>query len=225
MDRVSLFSPQEPALNVLFAEVESAAAAQGQVFLGTPGTVDERSNENGTRFWAHRYSDAVGRRVETYLGKLDDPEVAARVDALRAQIDATNRTIAQVRILARAGFATVDRKSYSTLASLHNHGLFKAGALLIGSHAYGALLNALGVKAMSYKTEDVDIARPEALALSGVPRFLDMLRATGIEFCEVPRVDCKAPPTSFMERGRGAPSRPERPAWMPGRVAAPGTVL
>jgi hypothetical protein len=197
----SLISPHEPALTVLFAEVESAVAAQREAFLGTPGTLDERSNENGTRFWVHRYSDGVGKRVETYLGKLDDPEVEARVDALRAQIESTNRTIAQVRILARAGFATVDRKSYSTLASLHNHGLFRAGALLIGSHAYGALLNALGVKAMPYKTEDVDIARREALALPDVPPFLDMLRATGIEFFEVPRVDCKAPSTSFAERG------------------------
>jgi len=197
----SLISPHEPALTVLFAEVESAVAAQREAFLGTPGTLDERSNENGTRFWVHRYSDAVGRRVETYLGKLDDPDVQVRVAALRVRIDAATRTIAQVRILARAGFATVDRKAFSTLASLHNHGLFRAGALLIGSHAYGALLNALGVKAVAYRTEDVDIARREALALPGVPPFIDMLRATGIEFFAVPQIERKAPATSFAEPG------------------------
>jgi hypothetical protein len=197
----TLVSPHEPALTVLFAEVESAVASQREAFLGTPGTLDERSNENGTRFWVHRYSDAVGRRVETYLGKVDDPEVQARVAALQERIESATRTITQVRILARAGFATVDRKAYSTLASLHNHGLFRAGALLIGSHAYGALLNALGMKALAYKTEDVDIARREALALPGVPPFLEMLRATGIEFFEVPRVDRKAPSTSFAEPG------------------------
>jgi hypothetical protein len=123
------------------------------------------------------------------------------VEGLRGRIESANATIAQVRILARAGFATVDRKAYSTLASLHNHGIFRAGALLIGSHAYGALVNALGVKAVAYSTEDVDIARREALALSDVPSFIEMLRATGIEFFEVPRVDRRAPPTSFKEPG------------------------
>jgi hypothetical protein len=197
----SLIASHERALTLLFAELESGAASEGEAFLGTPGTLDERVNENGTRFWVHRYSDAVGRRVETYLGKVDDPDVQGRVEALRARIESANRTIAQVRILARAGFATVDRKAYSTLASLHNHGLFRAGALLIGSHAYGALLNALGVKAVAYTTEDVDIARREPLALPAVPPFLAMLRQTGIEFFEVPRLDCRAPSTSFAEPG------------------------
>jgi hypothetical protein len=127
--------------------------------------------------------------------------VLAKVTALRAQIEGANAIISQVRLLARAGFVTVDRKAYGTLASLHNHGLFRAGALVIGSHAYGALLNALGVKAVSYTTEDVDIARREALALPGVPPFIEMLRATGIEFFEVPRMDCREPPTSFAEPG------------------------
>ena len=96
--------------------------------------------------------------METYLDTADDPEVMAKLKALRARIEDANSVISQVRLLARAGFVTVDRKAYATLASLHNHGLFEAGALVIGSHAYGALLNALGVKAVAYRTEDVDIA-------------------------------------------------------------------
>jgi hypothetical protein len=46
-----------------------------------------------------------------------------------------------------------------------------------------------------------DIARREALALPGIPGFLDMLRATGIEFFEVPSLDCRQRGTSFKERG------------------------
>jgi hypothetical protein len=102
-----------------------------------------------------------------------------------------------------AGFATVDRKAFYTIASLYNHGLFRAGALLIGSHAYGALLNALGVKAVPYATEDVDIARREALALAppGIPGFLEMLRSTGIEFFELPSLKRGSQSTSFAEPG------------------------
>jgi hypothetical protein len=199
--KTALTTAHEKALMLLFAELESTAADQQEAFLGTPGALTERANENGTRFWVHRYSDGVGRRLETYLGKADEKSVVAQVAALRVKIEAANATIARVRVLARAGFATADRKTYSTLASLHNHGLFRAGALLIGSHAYGVLLNALGAKAVPYATEDVDIARREQLALTGIPPFLKMLRETGIEFFEVPSLKRRGPPTSYAEPG------------------------
>lgn len=197
----SLTTPHERVLTLLFAELESAAAEQGEVFLGTPGALAERTNDSGTVYWVRRFTDALNRRQETYLGKSDDPDVVTRVTALRERIEVANAMVAKVRLLSRAGFATVDRKAYYTLASLHNHGLFRAGALLIGSHAYGALLNALGVRAVPYATEDVDIARREALVLPGVTAFLEMLRATGIEFFEVPSLNCRTPATSFAEPG------------------------
>lgn len=196
-----LTTPHERALTLLFAELQGAAADQEGAFLGTPGTLAERNNDNGTRFWVHRYSDALGRRQEVYLGKVNDQAVMARVAGLRDRIEAANATISRVRLLARAGFATVDRKAYATIASLHNHRLFSAGALLIGSHAYGALLNAVGVRAVPYATEDVDIAKCETLALPGAPAFLEMLRQTGIEFFEVPQLSRRAPSVSFAERG------------------------
>src|SRR5207253_5776047 len=92
---------------------------------GTPGNLTQRTNESGTKFWVHRYSDAVGRRQETYLGTNDDQAVLARLESLRKRIEEANATIARVRVLARAGFATVDRKTYSALAAFHNHGLFR----------------------------------------------------------------------------------------------------
>ncbi|MBS0365669.1 MAG: hypothetical protein JSR67_07600 [Proteobacteria bacterium] len=200
-DMAALTSPHERALTLLFAELESTAAEQREAFLGSPGALTQRSNENGTRYWVHRYSDGVGRRHETYLGTTDDPAAIARVGALRDRIESANATIARVRILARAGFASVDRKTFSTLASLHNHGLFRAGALLIGSHAFGALLNAMGARAVPYATEDVDIARREQLVLPGIPAFLDMLRETGIRFFEVPSLNRRGHSTSYAEPG------------------------
>jgi hypothetical protein len=198
----SLTVPHERALTLLFAELEAAAEEQQEAFLGTPGSLAERTNKAGVRFWVHRYSDATGRRHEVYLGMSNDAATTDFVVTLRGRIETANATIARVRILARAGFATVDRKAYAVLASLHNHGLFRAGAVLIGSHAYGALLNALGVRAAAYSTEDVDVGRGEALAL---PRLegglLQMLRETGIPFLEVPSLDRRAPSTSFAERG------------------------
>lgn len=67
-----LTTPHVRALTLLFSELEGVAAEQAEAFLGSPGALTERTNDNGTKYWAHRYSDAVGRRVETYIGKLDD---------------------------------------------------------------------------------------------------------------------------------------------------------
>jgi len=180
---------------------QSSRAETRTALLGTPGSIAERSNAQGTRFWVHRYSDAAGARREDYLGTIDDDATARRVSELRATIAATNATISRVRLLARAGYAVVDKKAFFTLASLHNNGLFHAGAFLVGSHAYGALLNGLGVRAVPYATEDDDIARREALALPAVPSFLEMLRATGVELVAVPDLDHHKPATSYQELG------------------------
>ncbi len=196
-----VYSPQENALNLLFAELKATAEEQAEAFPGTPGSLDLRTNGTETQFWVHRYSDAAGNRRETYLGKSDDPKVVADIQRWRRRIEAANATIARVRVLARAGFATVDRKTYATTAILHNHGLFHAGGFLVGSHAYGALLNSLGVKAVAHATEDIDIARAERLALSELVPFLELLRETGIQFYEVPALNRRAPSTSFKEAG------------------------
>lgn len=192
-----LTRPHERALSLIFSELAVQAAETSAVLIGTPGTLAARSNAEGTRFWVRRFSDAAGKRREEYLGKVGDRAAARRVDDMRAQVAATNVAIARVRMLARAGYAVVDKKAFFTLAILHNYGVFRAGAFLVGSHAYGALLNSLGVRAVPYATED----GREALALPEVPSFLEMLRATGIEFIAVPELDRRAPSSSFKERG------------------------
>jgi hypothetical protein len=107
-------------------------------------------------------------------------------------------------MLGREGFYLADPKTYATIGALHNHGVFEAGGILIGSHAYGVLLNKLGVRGSTYATDDIDIARREALALPKVPTkgLLDMLRDSGIDFVSVPQLERGKPPTSFKEKGK-----------------------
>lgn len=107
-------------------------------------------------------------------------------------------------MLGREGFYLADPKTYVTIGALHNHGVFRAGGILIGSHAYGVLLNKLGVRAASYATDDIDIARRKALALPKFPtkNLLEMLRKSGIDFVNVPQLDRGLPPTSFKEKGK-----------------------
>jgi hypothetical protein len=190
---------------VLLADLENHARGQSKVFVGTPGSVLERSNAAGFRFYAHQFYDGDGKKRERYLaGPVGAPEADAMAQALRLAIAETKAASTSLRLLGREGFALADAKTYATLASLYNHGVFQAGGVLIGSHAYGLLLNQLGVAGAPYATEDIDIARREKLAFPELPEasFLEMLQSTGIPFVEVPQLDARQPSTSFKERGR-----------------------
>jgi hypothetical protein len=76
--------------------------------------------------------------------------------------------------------------------------------MLVGAHAYGALLNTLGVKPRrNYATEDIDIARYAPIQLAAIPEggLLEILRGTGLPFVEVPQLDSRRPSTSYLQRG------------------------
>jgi hypothetical protein len=76
----------------------------------------------------------------------------------------------------------------------------QAGLVLVGSHAYGALLNELGIVAPGYATQDIDVARGEPLALAGAS-LEDLLRESGLRFVPVPGMPSKRPSASFKLPG------------------------
>ena len=174
-----LYTSHSRALTVLYADLESHALGQRQAFEGTAGTVIERTNASGFRFYAHQSYDGDRRKREAYLaGPIGDAKADAAAEELRARIREMKDLVPSLRLLGREGFSLVDARVYATLASLHNHGVFAAGGMLVGSHAYGVLLNRLGVRAVPYMTEDIDVARGAALRFETPPEesFLDMLQ-------------------------------------------------
>lgn len=209
---------QPPALITLFSDLETFALSQAEVFVGTPGSLLKRHNAAGFEFYAHQYYDALGAKRERYVaGPVGDPEAERAAAELHLKIEDVKRIIPSIRLLLREGFQAVDSKAFATLAALHNRGLFGAGAMLVGSNAFGAVLNKLGIRAAAYQTEDIDIGRPGALSLIGEDKpLIETLRESGIDFVEVPQLDNRLPPTSFKQRGRStfqvellAPSRGE----------------
>jgi len=205
MTPTRLYTAHGRALATLYNDLESYASQQREVFIGTAGTVLERTNAGGFRFYARQYYDGEGKKREGYLcGPIGDAQADARARDMRTRIEEIKDLVPSLRLLGREGYNLADSRTYATLASLHNYGVFSAGGMLIGSHAYGVLMNQLGVRSASYTTEDIDIARREALAFELIPErgFLEMLRDSGIEFVEVPQPDRQLPATSFKQRGK-----------------------
>ncbi|MGZ5459847.1 MAG: GSU2403 family nucleotidyltransferase fold protein [Thermoanaerobaculia bacterium] len=191
-------------MTTLFGELESFALSEREILVGTAGTVLTRSNASGFAFYAHQSYDALGAKRERYVaGPVGDGHAERAVEELRSRIEDIRRLLPSIRLLAREGFQLANSRTFATIASLQNAGLFAAGALLVGSHGYGVILNRLGVRAASYLTEDVDIARDHRLVLAdGEKPLAEILKSSGIEFVEVPVLDRRSPSTAFKQRGR-----------------------
>lgn len=201
-----LYSRHSAALTTLFSDVEAIALSQDRVFTGTAGTVLQRRNASQFAFYAHQFYDALGAKRERYVaGPVGGADADAAAEELRSRIDDVNRATQSIRLLGREGFQLADSGTFATLAAFHNRTIFAGGAVLVGSHAYGALLNRLGIRAAAYVTEDVDIARGGPLALATRKQPLsEILSESGIEFIEVPTLDPRIPASAFRQRGRSS---------------------
>lgn len=81
------------------------------------------------------------------------------------------------------GFYSADNSTLVTVASLCIAGVFGGGGVLVGTHAYGVILNELGVSAsLMAMTEDVDVARAARVELTAPPddSVLGLLKQTGL---------------------------------------------
>jgi hypothetical protein len=198
----SLFSPHPLVLETAYSELKRQALEQPSVLVGTPGSVSER-DVDGRAFLYRQFYDAEGKKKAEYLGALGEPEAMSRAAALRDQIASTNGLLEQARLLARQGYVRVDARTGAVVAAVANHGLFRGGVVLIGSHAFGALQNDLGIRSAAFLTEDVGIARRTRLELTGTHRFEDVLRESTVPLSPIPGFDRKLPPTSYKTPGRG----------------------
>lgn len=199
---VTLFTKQPVPLQTAFSELKRQSLEQPVLLIGTPGSVVVRTNA-GRRFLYRDYYDPGGKKAGHYIGPEHDPAAQGRAAQLREQIALANGLLEEAALLVQHGYVRVDARSNAILAALANNGLFRAGALVVGSHAYGALLNDLGARASATGTEDVDVARARRLSLSDDAKsFAEMLQDSRVPLFPVPQLDRRLPPTSFKPSGR-----------------------
>lgn len=187
-----------------YAQAKELALAQNEIPLLTPGTLQTEQRKDARFVYRYRY-DARGKRVTEYLGPEGVNRTEAKVDRARAEMRDAEILADYCRKLRKVGFYSADNSTQVTVASLFNAGIFGNGGILVGTHAFGAILNELGVEAAPLAmTEDVDLARAEPIQIAALPRggFLELLTGTGLPFHEVPQLKRRDPPTSFKVRGR-----------------------
>ena len=159
-----LFRRHDPAGQTKYQDLKRLAHSQERILAGSPGTLKQRT-QSGIQYWVRQYTRVDGRKVDDYLGperSFDKPKIAA----LRAELDLAKTLAAGSAKLRLFGYQRIERKPAAVLEVFFNRGLTRAGLTLVGSHAYGALLNELGVEAPGYRTQDLDVARAQPLAIA-----------------------------------------------------------
>lgn len=121
-----------------------------------PGAFHSRVIKNKSYvYFGYRDSDGLGRMV--YVGP-DDDRVRALVEKFNEEKNYKNMS-ALVQSAQILGCQGMDAKHFRITQQLANYGFFKAGGILVGTHAFLAMGNMLGVKwASGNKTFDVDFA-------------------------------------------------------------------
>jgi hypothetical protein len=198
----ALFRRHDPASRTRYQDLKQLAQSQARVLAGTPGLLKQRT-QSGNQYWVREHVRVDGRKVDEYLGPAASLP-AARLEQARREVDLARALAAGSAQLRLFGYQRMDRKPAAVLEVFFNRGLHAAGLALVGSHAYGVLLNELGIIAPGYRTQDIDVARAAALeiAMPDGLTFERLLSESGLEFVPVPGMPSHRPSTSFKLPGR-----------------------
>lgn len=196
-----LFRRHDAAAQAKYQDTKQLARSQTRVLPGSPGGLKQRT-QSGNKYWVRAYTTVDGRMTDEYMGPVAST-TPARIEQVRRDLDLAKALAAASAALRLFAYQRVDRKPAAVLQVLFNRGLIRAGLTLVGSHAYGALLNELGISAAGYRTQDVDLARnrPLAVALPEGASFASLLGESGLNFVAVPGMPSGRPSASFKLPG------------------------
>lgn len=193
----------------LFAELSERLRAleAARSFASLPGAFATK-RIRGSDYWYFKTSAGPAGQREYFVGP-DDASTRAVMAAhaqARATTGAEESDLERLCSMLRQGGAQLaDTASAKVIGGLANAGVFRLGGVLVGTHAFVALANVLGVRwSSSLRTQDVDVAVERRLEVAvpqsdaDLPRALDALH---MGFLPVPGLNPKRPSTSFKVRG------------------------
>jgi len=151
----------------------------------------------------------AGRVAQRYLGP-DSEELRAELDRVaerREDAAAAHESVERLGAMLAAGGALREPAGVNAvLCLLADLGLFRRGAVLVGTQAFRTYGTVLGVRlpATSLRTQDIDIAHSLAVAVAAAAEPVPPVETslTSLGFLPVPGLDPGSPSTSFhMRRG------------------------
>ena len=119
----------------------------------------------GRKYWYFQYTEPSGKLMQVYVGP--DSEPVDRLMQRKGGASASAALGPLARSALALGCTPVLQRQYRVIRRLADYGFFHAGGLLIGTHAFLAYGNMLGVRwGGQERTQDIDFAHAgKAVAL------------------------------------------------------------
>jgi hypothetical protein len=153
-----LYAEQSLSTQTAYAQLLDAALGAERVrgFSDLQGSFNAKWVK-GRKYWYFQFTEPSGKLHQVYVGPDGEP-----VQRLMAQKDAPSAAAA-LGPLARSAMAlgntAVLPRHFRVIRRLADYGFFRAGGVLIGTHAFIAFGNSLGVRwGDASRTQDIDFA-------------------------------------------------------------------
>ena len=203
--------PRQPAeTQTLFAELSERLRAleAARTFASLTGTFAKKQVRAGD-YWYFKTSEGPNGQKDYFIGP-DNKETRDMMKAYAAGRPEAEESLKQIErlcaMLRQGGAMTTDTPSARVIAGLASAGVFRVGAVLVGTQAFIALGNLLGIRWESgLRTQDIDVAAARILEVAvpqseaDLPKALDALN---MGFLPVPGLDPRSAETSFSVRGQ-----------------------
>jgi hypothetical protein len=201
--------------------------------------------QKGRKYWYYEgYETTSGgataaQKYSKYVGPLDDPEIAKRVEAFRIIKTSFKERRSLVTSLRDLGLPTPPAFVGDVVEALWKAGIFRLRGVLVGTLAYQTYAALLGVRlpAAPIMTGDVDFAQFHAVSMlveDTMPPMLETLRSVDKTFRERPHLNSQATTAyvnaknfsvEFLTPNRGSNDNAGEPAKMPALGGASAQAL
>lgn len=189
--------PLTPTLQTLFSELMQqleSAPRHGTLYV---------KQRDGI---AYQYAKVpVGStRVDIFMGKVGDPVTEAAADAMRRGMELARGRRRLVSMLKKEGLGAPYWVLGCTLDAIAQAGLFRAGAVLVGTAAYMMAEPLVGhfLPRPTLMTGDMDLATADLALMAEPPeRFDAILQRGDPSFAPVMQLDPRKPPSRFISAG------------------------
>jgi hypothetical protein len=185
-----------PSIQTLLADllqqIETAPVA---------GTVYQRERD-GIAYHYAKIPIGAGR-MDSFIGRVGDPAAEAQVESMALGMELAKARRKTVSMLKSAGLAAPDRTLGAALDAIAHAGLFRDGAVLVGTMAYQVSEPLVGrrLPAPLLMTGDLDLATVNLAISADPPESMEaILRRADPTFTAVMQLDPRQPAARFRNK-------------------------
>ena len=162
---------------------DAVAADHHRSVADLPGSFSTKT-VRGKTYWYYQYSQPSGRLIQTFVGP--DNDATRMLVALKKESSPHGALSRLSRAAAALGCASILPKHAKVISRLSDYGFFHAGGVLIGTHAFLAYGNMLGVRwSGSDQTHDLDLAHSGKNLSVALPTNLQINAESAIHSLEM----------------------------------------